>query len=92
MAYLGSLDGVGQLVVDGNNLGRVRYQIGIFRRRTLREGRGRIEGDPEPLRQFYDARSGQLHLERGGSVTILPKQWWAIGRVDIVITGPIPDV
>jgi hypothetical protein len=91
-AYLKSLNGVGQLVVDGKNLGTVRYQIRISRRRTLKEGRGWINGDPDPLLQFYNAGSGQLNLEGGGSVTILAKEWWAIGRVDIVITGPIPGV
>ena len=91
MAYLRSLDGVGQLVVGGTNLGEVRYHIYIYQQRTLKEGRGRIDGDPKSLRQFYDARSGHLHLEGGGSVTILPKQL-AIGRAEIVVSGPIPGV
>jgi hypothetical protein len=91
MAYLRSLDEVGQLVVGSKNLGEVRYHIDVYKQRTLKEGRGRIEGDPNSLSQFYDARSGHLDLEGGGSITILPKQW-AIGWVEIVVSGQIPDV
>ena len=39
-----------------DNLGRIRYQIDIHQQRTLREGRGQIEGDHEALRQIYERK------------------------------------
>jgi len=91
MTRIGTLDGEGGLIIDGQNVGACRYRIEISRSRSLVEGKGGVEADPRALERFFQARAAILELETGGSIGLLPLSWDRMTRIATVrVTGAIP--
>lgn len=104
MTYLRSLSGAGHLIIEGENIGSVDYDIRVYRQRYLKEGRGTMKVDRSVFQRLFQKIAGKsgpvqaperatLGLEDGTEVTILLGDLGMIlqhERLDFVTTGEIP--
>lgn len=66
MSFLGSDSGMAQLIVDGQDVGAVYYEINDRRKGIV----GILSGDPFALRRAFEERVASLVLENGPEVPI----------------------
>ncbi len=91
MVHLGTIEGHGQIIVGGNDLGEVGYSISVFRPRFVNEARGYITGPPKVLHAALQAGGAVLTLEDGETVNIIVTQFTMPGeRAQIKVSGPVP--
>jgi hypothetical protein len=91
MTHLGTLSAKGKLWDGNKDLGPVDYQIQVFRSGGLKRGEGTLQCDATGLLDRFDAGQPLMLMLRSGeqvSVTIKNPGHF---RVDIFVTGPIPD-
>ena len=91
MAHLGTLSGLGKLWDGNKDLGPIDYQIEVFQSGGLKRGEGTLSCDASGLLDRFDAgQTLMLMLRSGEQVSVTIKNPGDF-RVDISVTGPIPD-
>jgi hypothetical protein len=91
MTHLGTLSAIGKLWDGSKDLGPVDYQIQVFRSGGQKRGEGTLRSDVIGLLdRFYAGKPLMLMLRSGEQVSVTIKNPGDF-RVDIVVTGPIPD-
>jgi len=91
MTHLGTLSAIGKLWDGNKDLGPVDYQIQVFRSDGQKRGEGTLQSAVIGLLDRFDAgKPLMLMLRSGEQVSVTIKNPGDF-RVDIVVTGPIPD-
>jgi len=91
MTHLGTLWAIGKLWDGNKDLGPVEYQIQVFRSDELNRGEGALQCAASGLLdRFAAGQSLMLMLRSGEQVDVTIKNPGDF-RVDISVTGPIPD-
>ncbi len=91
MVHLGTIEGYGQIIAGGNDLGEVGYSISVFRPRQLTEARGHITGPGSILMAAMQARGATLRLEGGETVDVIVTNYrMPSDRAEIIVSGPVP--
>ena len=91
MTHLGTLTAIGKLWDGNKDLGPIDYQIQVFRSGDLKRGEGALQCDATGLLdRFAAGQSLMLMLRSGEQVSVTIKNPGDF-RVDILVTGPIPD-
>jgi hypothetical protein len=91
MTHLGTLAAIGKLWDGNKDLGPVDYQIQVFRSGGQKHGEGTLQSAAVGLLDRFEAgRELMLMLRSGEQVSVTIKKPGDF-RVDISVTGPIPD-
>jgi hypothetical protein len=91
MTHLGTLAAIGKLWDGNKDLGPVDYQIQVFRSGGQKHGEGTLQSAAVGLLDRFEAgRELMLMLRSGEQVSVAIKKPGDF-RVDISVTGPIPD-
>ena len=91
MTHLGTLSAIGKLWDGNKDLGPVDYQIQVFRSGGSKRGEGTLQSDKIGLLDGFEAgRPLMLMLRSGEQVSVTIKSPGDF-RVEISVTGPIPD-
>jgi hypothetical protein len=91
MTHLGALSAIGKLWDGNKDLGPVDYQIQVFRSGGVKRGEGTLRCEAIGLLDRFDAgQKLMLMLRSGEQVSVTIKNPGDF-RVDILVTGPIPD-
>lgn len=92
MAHLGTIEGHGQIIAGGNDLGVVDYSIAVFQSGSMREARGYITGPEKVLIAASMAGGAILQLEGGRTVDVLVSVGASgnSNRAHITVSGPVP--
>ena len=91
MTHLGTLSAIGKLWDGNKDLGPVDYQIQVFRSGGEKRGEGTLRSEAIGLLDRFDAgQTLMLMLRSGEQVSVTIKNPGDF-RVDILVTGPIPD-
>ena len=91
MTHLGTLSAIGKLWDGNKDLGPVAYQIQVFGSDGQKRGEGTLRCDAVGLLDRFDAgQKLMLMLRSGEQVSVTIKNPGDF-RVDILVTGPIPD-
>jgi hypothetical protein len=91
MTHLGTLSAIGKLWDGNKDLGPIDYRIQVFRSDGLKRGEGTLQSAAVGLLDRFEAgRELMLMLRSGEQVSVTIKKPGDF-RVDIAVTGPIPD-
>jgi len=91
MVHLGTIEGYGQIIAGGDELGEVGYSISGFRPRQIKEFRGYLTGPNNVLMAVMKARGVILCLEDGQTVDIIVTRYSVLSdRAEFVVSGPVP--
>jgi hypothetical protein len=91
MTHLGILSAIGKLWDGNKDLGQVDYQIQVFRSDGVKHGEGTLQSAAIGLLDRFEAgQKLMLMLRSGEQVSVTIKNPGDF-RVDIFVTGPIPD-
>jgi hypothetical protein len=91
MTHLGTLSAIGKLWDGNKDLGPVDYQIQVFRSGGQKRGEGTLQSAAIGLLdRFEPGRSLMLMLRSGEQVSVTVKKPGDF-RVEVSVTGPIPD-
>jgi len=91
MTHLGTLSAIGKLWDGNKDLGPIDYQIEVFRSGEQKHGEGTLSSDAAGLLdRFRAGKALMLMLRSGEQVSVTIKNPGDF-RVDILVTGPIPD-
>lgn len=92
MRHLGTLEGIGRLIVDSADVCKARYRISVHQRDKFapKSARGTLDADLGELRKAWHNRSDcTLKLETGGEVSIIITRITDSGAT-IRVSGPVP--
>jgi hypothetical protein len=90
MRILGNLRGRGTTVSNGADQGEAGYDISVFLNGGMKSADGTIEGDPFMLMNAQSARSTELRLQNGSTVTIILTHVRGDGTGTLAVSGPVP--
>ena len=91
MGQIGSLRGIGQLIIDGDEFDGVSYAISVSIADGEKIQRGRVRASPHVLWEFSDAGGGVLRLEDGTEVDIVHLSTDVAESVaEIQVSDPLP--
>ena len=91
MTHVGTLSAIGKLWDGNKDLGPIHYQIEVFRSDGVKHGEGILQcGATGLLDRFAAGQALMLMLRSGEQVSVTIKNPGDF-RVDILVTGPIPD-
>ena len=92
MTLLGSIHGVGRVIVDGKDIGEARYEISVFKPNHLMNARGTLEAEGSVLWGAYQAKENPtLVLETGESISFLVSSARPFDRTArIAVNGAVP--
>jgi hypothetical protein len=90
MTTLGTIDGTGTLIVNGEDICDVSYTLTIIQSRGMKYADGYITGDPEVLLTTFEARITQLRLQSGDIVEAMIVKFGYADNATIKINGPVP--
>ena len=91
MGQVGSLKGVGHLIIDGDEFDGVSYAIFVSIADGDKIQRGRVRASPAVLWKFSDAGGAVLRLEDGTEVDIVHVSTdLAESVAEIYVDGPLP--
>jgi hypothetical protein len=90
MTHLGTIEGVGRLIVDSDDTCEAEYRIRISQTGAagLKSARGTLSADQSALWKAMNLRKARLRLEDGTEVEIIIER---LGDpADIIVNDPIP--
>jgi hypothetical protein len=91
MTHLGTLSAIGKLWDGNKDLGPVDYEIQVFRSGGLKHGEGILRSDRIGLlNRFRAGQTVMLMLRSGEQVSVTIRNPGNF-RMDISVTGPIPN-
>ena len=92
MGQIGSLKGVGQLIVDGDEFDSVNYSITVsIGPSGIKDQRGQITASAQALWDFSQIGGGVLRLEDGTEVDIIHLSTDIVRNVaEIHVNSPLP--
>ena len=91
MTHLGTLSAIGKLWDGNKDLGPIDYQIQVFRSDGQKRGEGTLQSAAVGLLDRFEAgRELMLMLRSGEQVSVTVKKPGDF-RIEISVTGPIPD-
>ena len=92
MRHLGTIEGIGRLIVDSADVCEARYRISVHQRGEfgLKTASGTLEADLGELRKAWHNRSEcTLKLETSGEVSLIITRITNSGAT-ISVNGPVP--
>ena len=91
MTHLGTLSAIGKLWDGNKDLGPIHYQIQVFRSGGQKRGEGTLQSDAIGLLDRFDAGQKLMLMLRSGEQVSVTIENPGDFRVDISVTGPLPD-
>jgi len=91
MTHLGTLSAIGKLWDGNKDLGPVDYEIQVFRSGGLKRGEGTLRCHATGVLDRFAAGQPLMLMLRSGEQVSVTIENPGDFRVDISVTGPIPD-
>ena len=90
MSFLGTIQGTGQVIANGESIGVAEYELTVFQKDdSSQETNGTLMGDMELLKSVSEADAAALVLETGETVAFTVTDL-RIGSATIEISEPLP--
>ena len=91
LKHLGTLHGHGSLLIrDGEELGRVTYEIDGYLDGTTRSANGRIDGESAALREAFGAGDATIVLENGRVIHVVLSDPLGGRTAEVEVSGRFP--
>lgn len=91
MRLIGNLNGIGNLIINGDDRGQIGYKIEVHETSGgTRQGIGKIEATQEDLFDAYTSNDVHIRLKDGSTVSIVVANASFSGAATFKTNGPVP--